>query len=240
MKLDRRITNLVITGFSGTGKSLVAEEVARRLNWDFLDTDGEIVKQTGKPIAEIFRQDGEGKFRELERETIGKACQQRQAVISIGGGAIVDPQNYELLTKTGLIVCLEAKPETIYERLFHEAACSPETEVRPLLATDNPLERIRQLKASRQPYYAKVDWTIHTDGLSISEVAEEVIRASRLLRRYAPRNDSDKDIACLVETATQIYPIFVDYGLLDKLGEKMKQAALSGTATIISDENVFS
>ena len=245
--MDRRITNLIITGFSGTGKSLVAKEVARGLNWDFIDTDDEIVKQTGKPIAEIFRQDGEAKFRELERETIRKACQQRQTVIAIGGGAIVDPQNYELLAKTGFIACLEAKPETIYERLFREAAYSPETEVRPLLANDNPLERIRQLKASRQPYYANVDWTVHTDNLNISQVAEEVIRAWRLLRRYAPRNDRekawsgvDKDVACVVETAIQSYPAFVGYGLLDKLGEKMQQAALSGTATIISDDNVFS
>jgi 3-dehydroquinate synthase len=287
MNPDRQITNLVVTGFSGTGKSLVGKEVARRLNWDFLDTDDDIVKQAGKPIAQIFRHDGEGKFRELERETIREACQQRQTVIAIGGGAIVDPQNYELLARTGLIVCLEARPETIHERLFHEAACSPETEVRPLLATDNPLERIRQLKASRQPHYAKADWTIHTDGLSISEVAEEVVRAWRLLRRpdfigttgndtsivgdapgviarhempkqshehstrglprsarndmrKADRRDSDKDSACVVETATQSYPVFVGYGLLDKLGEKMKHAGLSGTATIISDDNVFS
>jgi 3-dehydroquinate synthase len=242
MKVDRQINNLIITGFSGTGKSLVAMEVALRLNWDFLDTDDEIVKQTGKPIAEIFRQDGEGKFRELEREMIRKACQQRQTVIAIGGGVIVDPQNYELLAKTGLIVCLEAKPETIYERLFREAARSPETEVRPLLAVDNPMERIRQLKASRQPYYAKADWTIHTDGLSVSEVAEEVIRASRLLHRtdsFQLSAFSDKDVACMVKTATQSYPLFVGYGLLDKLGEKMKQTALSGTATVISDENVF-
>jgi len=239
MKSDRRITNLIITGFSGTGKSLVAMEVALRLNWDFIDTDDEIVKQTGKPIAEIFRQDGETKFRELERGTIRKACQQKQTVIAIGGGAIVDPQNYELLAKAGLIVCLEAKPETIYERLFREAARSPGTEVRPLLAVDNPLERIRQLKASRQPHYAKADWTIHTDGLNVSEVAEEIIRASRLLRHYTPRNDSDKDITCLVETKTQSYPIFVGYGLLDRLGEKMKQAGLYGTAIIISDKNVF-
>jgi len=287
MKVDRQVANLVITGFSGTGKSLVGKETARRLNWDFLDTDEEIVKESGKPIVQIFRQEGEGKFRKLERKTIRKACQQRQTVIAIGGGAIVEPQNYESLAKTGLIVCLEAKPETIYERLFREAACSPETEVRPLLATDDPLERIRQLKASRQPYYAKSDWTIHTDGLSISEVAEEVVRAWRLLRRpdfigttgndtsiagdapgviarhempkqshehstrglprsarndmrKADRRDSDKDIACVVQTATGSYPVFVGYGLLDKLGEKMKQAALSGTATIISDENVFS
>jgi len=274
MKVDRRIINLVITGFSGTGKSLVAKEVARRLNWDFLDTDDEIVEQVGKPIAEVFREDGEGRFRELEQETIRKACQRRQVVIAIGGGAIVDPQNYELLARNGLIVCLEAKPETIYQRLFSEAACSAETEVRPLLTVDNPLERIKRLKASRQPYYAKADWTIHTDGLSISEVAEDVIRAWRLLgrahahlnplplacwsqspagvirragtasrsreRKSGSQLKADDDVACLVETAAQSYPVFVGYGLLDKLGEKMKKAALSGTATIISDENVFS
>jgi shikimate kinase/3-dehydroquinate synthase len=253
-ELDRRITNLIITGFSGTGKSLVAKEVARGLNWDFLDTDDEIIKQTGKPIAEIFRQDGEDKFRELEHETIRKACQQKQTVIAIGGGAIVDPHNYELLAKTGLIVCLEANPETIYERLFREAAYSAETEVRPLLANNNPLERIKQLKASRQPYYANVDWTVHTDNLNISQVAEEVIRAWRLLRRTHPHLNplpsrekklssqlkANDDIACMVETVNQTYPVFVGYGLLDKLGEKMKKAALYGTATVISDENVFS
>jgi shikimate kinase len=236
MRADREITNLVITGFSGTGKSSVGKEVAHGLHWDFLDTDDEIVKQTGKLIAEIFRQDGEVKFRKLERETVRKACQQRQTVIAIGGGAIVDPQNYELVAANGLIVCLEAKPETIYERLFHEAACSPETEVRPLLAVDNPLERIRQLKASRQPYYAKADWTIHTDGLGVGQVAEEVIRAWRLLGGTHPhlnplplacwshtasrsrerKSDSglqgNDDTACLVETATQSYPIFVGSG----------------------------
>jgi 3-dehydroquinate synthase len=286
MKPDRQITNLVITGFSGSGKSVVAKEVARRLSWDFVDTDDEIVKQAGKPIAQIFGQEGEARFRELERDTIKKACRRRRTVVAIGGGAIVDPQNYESLGRTGLIVCLEAKPETIYDRLFREAACSPGTEVRPLLTVDNPLERIRQLKASRQSHYAKSDWTIHTDFLSITEVTEEVVRAWRLLgrsafvkttrnaglivgntpsaiarhempkqshkqsasrlprsarddTRKADRGGSDKDVACIVETATQSYPIFVGYGMLDKLGEKTKEAALSGTTTIISDENVF-
>jgi shikimate kinase/3-dehydroquinate synthase len=254
MEADRRTSNLVITGFSGTGKSLVGKEIARRLRWGFLDTDDEIVERAGKPIAQIFGQEGEGKFREVERETIRKACQQRQMVIAIGGGAIVDPQNYELLARTGIIVCLEAKPETIYERLFREATCSPGTEVRPLLTVDNPLERIRQLKASRQSHYAKADWTIHTDRLSISEVTEEVIRAWRLLGRTHPHLNplpskemksgsqlkADDDVACVVETATQTYPVFVGYGLLDKLGDKMREAALSSRANIISDENVFS
>ena len=243
MKSDRRITNLIITGFSGTGKSLVAKEVASILDWDYLDTDEEIVRQTGKPIAEIFRHNGESAFRELEGEAIRKACQQKQLVIAIGGGAIVDPQNYELLSQTGLIICLEAKPETIYERLFREAARSPGTEVRPLLTVDNPLERIRQLKANRQSYYAKADWTIHTDCLSVREVAEEIKRAWRLFRRTDScqlLDTNDEDIACLVETATQSCPVFIGYGLLGKLGEKLKKASLSDKTTIISDENVFS
>jgi shikimate kinase/3-dehydroquinate synthase len=253
VEVDRQLANILITGFSGTGKSLVARQVARRLSWDFVDTDDEIVKQTGKPIARIFGQEGEARFRELERDAIRKACRRRRTVIAVGGGAIVDPENYELLATTAFIVCLEAKPQTIYDRLFHEAACSPGTEVRPLLTVDNPLERIRQLKASRQSYYSQADWTIHTDLLSISEVAEEVIRAWRLLghthphhnplpskeRRPGSRVKANGDITCVVETATQSCPIFVGYGLLDKLGEKMKEAALSGTTTIISDENVF-
>jgi len=312
--MSRQVANIVITGFSATGKSLVAREVAQRLNWDFIDTDDEVVKLAGKSIDEIFRQDGEGRFRQLEREVIRKACQQRQTVIAIGGGAIVDRQNHELLAENGLLFCLEAKPETIYQRLFQNATYGCETEVRPLLATNNPLERIRQLKTSRQPYYTNVDWTIHTDRLSLSQVAEEVVRGWRLLWGAFPERDSEfilsetkelkflhfvqdsllpqndkerrahndikkatgndtptviarhempkqsqeylapalpdsarndkrktgKDITCWVKTATQSYPVFVGYGLLEKLGEKIKEVSLSGVVSVISDETVFS
>jgi len=257
VKVDRQVANIVITGFSGTGKSLVGRRVAERLNWHFIDTDDEIVKREGKPISQIFAQEGEGKFRELERLAIRKASGQGQTVIAIGGGAIVERRNYELLAKTGMIVCLEAKPETIYERLFREAACSPGTEVRPLLTVDDPLERITELKDSRQTHYAKADWTIHTDTLAVDEVAAEVVRAWQLLRRGHPhphsnlsplpsrerrsrlRPEAGSDIAWMVETATQSYPVFVGYGLLDKLGDKTRETGLSGTTTIISDENVF-
>jgi len=249
------VSNIILAGFSATGKSFVGREVAQRLNWGFIDTDEEIVKQSDKPIADIFQQDGESKFRELESHIIKKACQQKQSVMAIGGGALVDSQNFELLARNGLIICLEAKPETIYQRLFQDAAYGSETEIRPLLSNNNPLERITQLKASRQPYYAKVDWTVHTDDLSISEVAEEVVRAWGLLRfahhpRLSPlplrerKSDSqlkaNKDVTCMVETATQSYPIFVGWGLLDKLGEKIKERGLCGTVNIISDEIVFS
>jgi shikimate kinase / 3-dehydroquinate synthase len=241
--MNRQATNIVITGFSGSGKSLVAKEVARRLNWSVIDIDAEIVKLAGKPITDIFQREGEGRFRELERQVIEKACQRKQTVIAIGGGAIVDLGNYELLAQNGFLFCLEAKPETIYQRLFQNAIYGSEPEVRPLLAEDNPLERISELKASRQRYYANSDWTVHTDRLSIDQVAEEVIRGWRLLRQadsFQLSAFSDKDIACRVTTATQSYPIFVGYGLLDRLGVKIKGSGLSGVITIISDEAVFS
>ncbi len=253
MEGHRRSENLVITGFSGTGKSAVADEIARRLGWDVVDTDGEIVKSAGKPIAEIFRDDGEARFRELEREEVAKAVRRSQTVISVGGGATVDPQNYEMLSRSGLIVCLEARPETIYERLYSEVARSPQAEVRPLLAGDDPLERIRQLKAARQQHYACADWTVHTDCLSINQVAGEVVRGWRMLFRQQPDvgplpaterglsflSHGISDSACMVETAGGSYPVCVGYGLLDELGDRMKQASLSGAAIIISDENVF-
>ena len=246
--MNRQVSNIVITGFSGTGKSLVAREIAGQLGRDFIDTDAEIVKLAGKPIAEIFQQDGEEKFRELEREVIKRASRRSHKVIATGGGAIVDPQNHAQLARNGFIVCLDAKPETIYQRLFQEG--SHGSEIRPLLEGDNSLERIRQLKARRQPYYDDVDLVINTDDLSIADVAGEVIKGWRLLRsarndkgearnsRGRTRNDVDKDVACWVETATQRYPIFVGYGLLDKLGEELKKVTSSRVAIVISDENV--
>ena len=247
---NRRAANIVITGFSGTGKSLVAREVARRLEWDFIDTDGEIARQAKKPIEEIFKSDGEEKFRELEREVVKKACLKSRRVIAIGGGAIVDPRNRACLAQKGFIVCLEAKPETIYRRLFKEA--SEGAEIRPLLKSPDPLERIRQLKAQRQPHYDNVDRVVKTDDLTIEEVAREVVKSWKLLHRSAPRNDKkgvrndrktargkSEKTACWVETATQRYPIIVGYGLLDELGEKAKKAALSPVVVVISDENVW-
>jgi len=252
--MNRQASNIVITGFSGTGKSLVAREVAGQLGWDLIDTDAEIGKLAGKSIAEIFQQDGEGKFRELEREVIKRASRRSHKVIATGGGAIVDPQNHAQLARKGFIVCLDAKPETIYRRLFQKG--SHGSEIRPLLEGDNPLERIRQLKARRQPYYDDVDLVINTDDLSIADVAGEVIRAWGLLcgvypkrdssvaslpqndKKRRTRNDVAEDVACWVETATQRYPIFVGYGLLDKLGEELKKVSSSHVAIVISDENV--
>ncbi len=242
MRRQKVNNNIALIGFSATGKSTVARKVAEGLNWDFVDTDDEVVRLSGKAIPEVFEQDGEDKFRQLEHEALRQACRKEKVVIATGGGAIIEPGNQELLLETSVIVCLEARAETIYKRLLQDTLYSSNPVVRPLLAGDNPLERIRQLKVSRQPYYAIADWTVHTDNLTLAEVSQEVIRGWRYANYH--RKDGERfveaDLACKVETAAGHYPVFVGWGLLGKLGEKMRQAGLSGTVTIISDEVVFS
>ena len=242
MRRRKATNNIAIIGFSAAGKSVVAREVAERLNWTFIDTDDEIVRLSGKAIPEIFKHDGEEKFRQLERKVLRQACHKENAVIATGGGAIIDPNNQKLFLETSVVVCLEAMPETIYQRLLHDTLYAANPVVRPLLAGHNPLERIRQLKSKRQPYYAIADWTVHTDNLTIDEVSREAIKGWQYVnnKHQGSKKSAEADLACTVETETASYPVFVGWGILDKLGEKMKQAGLSGTASIISDEIVFS
>lgn len=235
-------SNIALIGFSATGKSVVARKVAEQLNWGFVDTDDEVVRISGKSIPEIFEQNGESEFRKLERKVLNQACARDKVVIATGGGAIIDPANQELLRRTSTIICLEAEPETIYRRLLQDSLCSSNPMVRPLLAVDNPLERIKRLKAQRQPYYSIADWTIHTDNLSLAEVSREVIEGWQIVSQSA-NNDSgfaEAGFTFQVRTSIDHYPVFVGWGLLERLGQRMKQVGLSGSAIIISDECVFS
>jgi 3-dehydroquinate synthase len=136
--------------------------------------------------------------------------------------------------------------------LLKDARDNPDQEVRPLLAGDDPLGRIEWLKGVRQQVYALSDWTVHTDNLSVEEVAEEVIRGWRLGGKDRPAippvpelRESDAPYcehlgaACVVTTATESYPVFVGWGFLDQLGSRMRNAGLRGRAHVVSDDNVF-
>jgi 3-dehydroquinate synthase len=232
--------NIALIGFSTTGKSAVGKRVAEWLGWEFVDIDDEVVKICGKTIPEIFKHEGEDRFRQLEHDALKRTCNRENIVIATGGGAILELRNQDLLHETSIIVCLEAKAETIHQRLMNDTLYSSNPVVRPLLAGDNPLERIKRLKISRQPRYAIADWTVHTDNLNLEEVSREVIRGWRYANRQYNESVTVDDLAFEVETTTGRYPVYVGWGILDKLGDKMKQSSLSGTANIISDETVFS
>jgi shikimate kinase/3-dehydroquinate synthase len=232
---------VILIGFSGTGKSMVAQGVARSLGWDAVDTDDEVVRLAGKSIPDIFGQDGEPHFRKLERQALEDACQKTRVVIATGGGAVIDPNNRVLMRRSGVVVCLEANPGTIYQRLPKEEE-SP-TAVRPLLAMSDPMERIVELKQSRQAYYAMADWTVQTDHLTLPEVCHEVVRGRHYWLRTHEVSESpkyDEDHVCDVVTATERYPVFVGWGLLRVLGQRVKEAGLSGNAYVVADASVFS
>ena len=168
------VVNIILVGFSGTGKTLVGREVARLLGWEFRDLDSEIETSAGKSISRIFSEQGEDVFRLLEKQAIREACSGQDRVISTGGGAMVDPENRKLLLDRGYVVCLEAETGTILNRLSADDVHP--SDVRPMLSGEDPLEEIRSLKVSRQHYYTMAHGTVSTDNLSVEEVAQEVVR----------------------------------------------------------------
>lgn len=219
---------------------MVARGVAESLGWEPVDTDDEVVRLAGKSIPEIFSQDGEPHFRRLESQALADACRRQRVVIATGGGAVVDPRNRVLMRRAGIVVCLEANPGTIYRRLPRGEE-SPR-EVRPLLDMADPLERIVELKQSRQACYAMADWTVQTDHLTPPEVCREVLRGRLYwLRSHVAGEQAGDgpDHACDVVTATAHYPVFVGWGLLDSLGRRAREVGLDGDAWLVADGSVL-
>ena len=176
--------NLILIGFSYTGKSRAGEACAAKLGWRLIDTDELIEQHAGQTISAIFERSSEANFRNLESGALRKACLERNAVIATGGGAVIDPGNRALMHSCGVVVCLEARPETILQRLELEQSQRAASEtVRPLLTTPDPLTRIRALKEHRQVFYATADWTVHTDWLTPARVALEALRGYKIVAK---------------------------------------------------------
>lgn len=261
-------SNIILIGFSGTGKSTVAPALARALGWEHFDTDAEAARLAGKTVENIFKQDGEAAFRALEQTVLRMLPQRRNVVVSTGGGVAQDGENRRLLHAAGIVVLLEAKPETILRRLKADMANGGD--VRPLLAGDDSLGKIERLKAERQSNYATADWTVNNDNLSLEEVVQEVIRGWSYWRRMdnrsfqlppsnlsfrgpqteesAPEGFTESAAASgkglepgsmtVVTTDTQSYPIWTGWDILESLGTRMSGLGLSGAAFVVTDETV--
>lgn len=161
--------NIIITGFMGTGKTTVGKIISNKLNFIFLDIDELIEKTTGMKISEIFKKFGENRFRDIETEMVKIVIKKRGQVISTGGGVVLREENLHNLKKSGIIFCLTASPNTIFERT---KGCKD----RPLLQVDNPQDKIKKLMNERRPFYEKAGIIINTDGLTASEVADRMIK----------------------------------------------------------------
>jgi shikimate kinase len=153
----------------GTGKSSAGKALATRLGMAFLDMDEEIVRRAGRSIPEIFRDDGEPAFRAMERALVQELAARNGLVVSTGGGIVLNPDNIADFARTGRVVCLHAKPETVLARVGGDTN-------RPLLQAADPLARIRELLAARQARYDAIPLRIDTEGHRPEDTAEAVIR----------------------------------------------------------------
>lgn len=168
MSTSRQIHNIALIGFMGTGKSSVGHLVATHLHFTFLDTDHVIEARAGKTISDIFSQEGEPAFRELEKKIVGELVSRKKTVISTGGGLPTNPANLASLKIHSLVVCLWASPEKIWERVRNQTH-------RPLLNEADPLAKIHRLLEERAPYYRQADVLLNTEMRSLKDVAQQVI-----------------------------------------------------------------
>ena len=163
-------TNVALIGFMGVGKTAVGEALAKKLNRKFVELDLLIEQKAGKSIPEIFQQDGEVAFRELEIEVAKEVAREKYLVIACGGGVVLNKINIDRLSEESRIVYLSASPRVILKRISGEGG------ERPLLKVDNPSSTIQGLLRFRKPFYeTATDIKIDTSKLDIDSVVEQII-----------------------------------------------------------------
>lgn len=153
----------------GTGKTSTAKALAGILKRRLVDIDALIEKKMRCSIARIFQTKGEAYFRALETAMIRKLCRGKNLVIAAGGGAVLRAENIRNFKKSGLVVALWARPETILKRVGNARS-------RPLLRSENPKPSIEKLLSERKRYYKKADISVKTDGKTPREVAKMILR----------------------------------------------------------------
>jgi shikimate kinase len=165
--------NLVLTGFMGSGKTTVGQELASRLGMEFVDTD-ELIESRHGPIVAIFAEDGEARFRELEAQVARELGERKGLVIATGGRMVLDPDNRKELSRYGQIFCLVATPEEIHHRIVSDELRRD----RPLLHDDDPRGRIIELMRERHHAYQRFTQVV-TDQRAPGVIADEVARLWR-------------------------------------------------------------
>ncbi len=214
--------NIVLTGFMGSGKSTVARLLASRLGRPFLDIDDLIEARAGTPIKQIFADQGEPAFRELESLVVSELSSAQGQVIATGGGTLLRRENREQLQRHGRLVCLWAEPEVLAGRLA-------QTSERPLLAGDLAARTatIRSLLAQRAAAYRAIPLQLDTSRLNPAQVVERLLERLRLETLPA---------SCRLRMQLPIggYDIWLGEGLLARAAELIQRQLRAGRAALIT------
>ncbi len=161
--------NIALIGFMGAGKTTVSHCLREQYGYTEIDTDQEIVQQDGRPITQIFEEDGEAYFRQLEQETVLRLQKVQNAVISCGGGLVLRPENAENLKQFCTVVFLTATPETTLSRV-------KDSTDRPVLNGHMNVDYIQKLQEQRRPAYeAAANLEVRTDGRPVEEICQEIL-----------------------------------------------------------------
>ena len=169
--------NLVLIGYRGTGKTTVAQQLARQLGWDWVDSDEMIESRAGCSIAEIFAQRGEPAFRDLETAVLTDLMPRNHVVIAVGGGVVVRPEKSRSLKKADTVVWLTARIETILSRVTSDSSTALR---RPNLLSGGE-DEVRQLLAERGPLYRDcATFEVETDNRTPGDIAAEIVRGAQL------------------------------------------------------------
>jgi len=164
-----RSTSIYLVGMMGAGKSTVGRWLARRLKLRFFDSDHEVERRCGVKIPVVFDIEGEAGFRSREAQVIDELTGLESIVLATGGGAVLQAENRERLAARGLVAYLHARPEDLYARVRHDRN-------RPLLATGDPLGRLRELYRERDPLYRGIaDIVVETGSQSVQTLARELL-----------------------------------------------------------------
>lgn len=163
------MVHVVLVGLPGSGKSTVGRQLARRLAIPFFDSDHVIEQRLGCSIRAFFEREGEARFRDMEQAVLDELTLGPPCVLSTGGGSVLRPANRQHLHERGRVVYLRSTPEEVFRRVRHDRN-------RPLLQVADPLQRLRDLYAVRDPLYRETaHFVIETGRPSVATLVNMIV-----------------------------------------------------------------
>lgn len=166
---------IALIGLPGSGKSTVGLQLSRCLKLSFLDSDHTVEEMLHCSIREYFESEGEDRFRDVEQLVIEELTKRTDCVISTGGGAVLRQTNRKYLLERCKTIYLHSEPTNVFKRIRHDRT-------RPLLQGDDPLKRLEELYATRDPLYREVAcMVVETGKLATASVTNHIIEQLALL-----------------------------------------------------------
>lgn len=228
-------SNIVLSGFMGSGKSCTGLVLSERLRMRFVDIDRIIVEAEGRSISDIFEEDGEAAFREIERRIIARESLRNNVVIAVGGGAVLEPENVKALSRNGIIYLLDVSADCALERVG-------DTDERPLFSSDP--EAVRMLLDERRPIYlAAAETVIGVDPLTPEQIADQVISdffARKADGTVVEKRPDERFNHIVVSLGTRSYPVIIAHTLNGAISHLQEEILGLGwrRCAIITDRNV--